>query len=445
VSASELVEDSLAALETHEPQINAFTVVLADQARAHAASVDAALRRGEDPGPLAGVPISVKDHIWMAGVRATNGSRAYEHFVPDEDCAAVLRIRQSGAVIVGKTNNPEFVYAGYTDNALFGATRNPFDRSLTAGGSSGGSAASVAVGVTPLSIGTDSGGSIRIPAAFCGTFGLKPTFGLVPKEPGFMGAKTLSVNGPIARTARDAALLLDVIAGPAPADDMSYPSPHPGYAAAAGAEDLRSLRVAYSVDCGFARLEPSMRAAFDEAVRAFEASGATLVEAHPATADPTELWTRIGTAEGFASEGPLLAQWEDRMTPGLPDIIRSGDIPAAEFIAALHERGRYARVWEEFFAEFDLLLTPAMQVPPFPIGTEGPAHIDGAAVSPPWGDWCSLLYPANLTGQPAASVPCGTDPAGLPVGLQIVGPRFSDALVLRAAAVFERCRGRLRL
>jgi Asp-tRNA(Asn)/Glu-tRNA(Gln) amidotransferase A subunit family amidase len=443
VSASELLDCALARLEETEPRINAFTVVLADDARAQAASVDAAFARGEDPGPLAGIPMSIKDHIWMTGAVATNGSRAYESFVPPEDCAAVRRIRESGAVIVGKTNNPEFVYAGYTDNALFGPTRNPVDPELTAGGSSGGAAASVAVGVTPLSIGTDSGGSIRIPAAYCGTFGLKPTFGLVPKDPGFMGAKTLSVNGPITRTARDAALMLSVIAGPDPADDMTYPSPDTGYAAAVRTADLSGLRVAWSVDCGWARVEPALRAAFEEAVRAFAATGATLVEAHPAAGDPTDLWTTIGTAEGFASEGPLLAEWESQLTPGLPDIIRSGDIPAATFIEALHERGRYARAWEEFFGEFDLLLTPTMQVPPFPIGTEGPTHIDGAPCEPPWGDWCNLLYPPNLTGQPAASVPCGLDPNGLPVGLQIIGPRFADARVLGAAAVFEAVRGGL--
>ena len=227
VSAAELVEASLDAIARDNPAINAFTVVLADEARAQARDADAAVSRGEQ-APLLGVPITIKDHIWMRGAPATNGSLAYRDFVPDVDCEAVARLRAAGAIIVGKTNNPEFCYRGTTDNRVFGVTRNPWNLSRTPGGSSGGAGASVAAGMTPIALGTDGGGSVRIPASFCGVVGHKPTFGLVPKEPGFKGWKTLSVDGPITRSVRDAALALSVLAGPAAADDMTYPVPSAG-------------------------------------------------------------------------------------------------------------------------------------------------------------------------------------------------------------------------
>ena len=198
-------------------------MTLADSALECAAAIDAAVARGQDVGPLAGVPVSIKDTLWMRGALATNGSLALRDFVPDRDCVPVARIRAAGATIVGKTNNPEFCYRGYTDNALWGVTRNPWNRERTPGGSSGGAGASVAAGMTPMAVGTDGGGSVRIPASYCGLVGVKPTFGLVPKEPGFPGWKTLSIIGPLTRTVRDAAALLEVMAGVDPGDDMSYP------------------------------------------------------------------------------------------------------------------------------------------------------------------------------------------------------------------------------
>ncbi len=435
-----MVGRSLARIHQHQALFNAFTVVLDDSALAAARAADDLVRRGGDLPPLLGVPVSVKDHIWMTGAPATNGSVAYRDFVPPEDCVAVARLRAAGAVIVGKTNNPEFCYRGITDNDVFGLTRNPWQLDRTPGGSSGGAGASVAAGATPIALGTDGGGSIRIPASFCGVVGHKPTFGLVPKEPGFKGWKTLSVDGPLTRTVRDAALALSVLAGPSPADDMTYPVAPQDYLAAATQErDLGGLRIAYSVDLGFAAVEPDVRAAFADAVARFAELGCEPIEAHPATPNPNPLWNAIALPEGYSSEGSLLPRWEQQMTAGTADIIRAGrDVPAWRYIDTLHERAAFTRVWSEFFQQYDLLLTPCMQLPAFEVGLLTPGSIDGRPVDPFFDDWCTLVLPANLTGQPAASVPMGFAADGLPVGLQIMGRRFDDATVLAAAAAYER-------
>jgi Asp-tRNA(Asn)/Glu-tRNA(Gln) amidotransferase A subunit family amidase len=438
MSAGEMVSRSLERIHRLQPLLNAFTAIFDEPAREAARAADERVRRGGKLPPLLGVPVSVKDHIWMRGVPATNGSVALRDFVPEEDCVPVARLRAAGAVIVGKTNNPEFCYRGFTDNLLFGATRNPWDPSLTPGGSSGGAGASVAAGMTSIALGTDGGGSIRIPAAFCGVVGHKPTFGLVPKEPGFKGWKSLSVDGPIARSARDAALLLSVVGGPSPADDLSFPGPSVDYTAAAAAPgDLHGLRVAWSSDLGMP-VDADVRSVFHDAVAVFERLGCRLSEAAPQTPDPAPLWNVIALAEGFASEGPLLARWRGQMSPGIAEIIEAGrGISAAAYIDALHRRAEYTRAWSEFFEEFHLLLTPTMQLTAFPVGLQSPAEIEGRPVDPFFDDWCSTCLPANLTGAPATSVPAGFGAAGTPVGLQIMGPRWADALTLRAAAAFE--------
>lgn len=439
ISAAELIEASLDAIARGNPAINAFTVVLADEARALARDADIAVSRGEQ-APLLGVPITIKDHIWMRGVPATNGSLAYRDFVPDMDCEAVARLRAAGAIIVGKTNNPEFCYRGTTDNRVFGPTRNPWNLARTPGGSSGGAGASVAAGMAPIALGTDGGGSVRIPASFCGVVGHKPTFGLVPKEPGFRGWKTLSVDGPITRSVRDAALALAVMAGPAAADDMTYPVPAQDYVAAATEErDIKSLRVAYSVDMGFAPVDADVRSAFARAIETLSNLGCDLVEAYPLTANPMAMWNLFACCEGYASEGPLLAEWESQMSPGTADLIRAGrDLAGWEYVDALHKRGAYTRIWSEFFTEYDLLISPCMQLTAFDIDVLSPTSIDGQPVDPFFDDWCSLVLPANLTGQPAISIPMGFGDDGLPVGMQVMGRRFDDATVLTLAAAVER-------
>jgi Asp-tRNA(Asn)/Glu-tRNA(Gln) amidotransferase A subunit family amidase len=433
------VSASLERVHELQPVLNAFTVVLDDQAMAAARSADETVRAGGPAPPLLGVPVSVKDHIWMSGVPATNGSLALRDFVPSEDAVPVARLRAAGAVIVGKTNNPEFCYRGFTDNLVHGLTRNPWDLERTPGGSSGGAGAAVAAGLTSMGLGTDGGGSIRIPASFCGVVGHKPTFGLVPKEPGFKGWKTLSVDGPLARSVRDAALVLSVISGSAAADDMSYPGPTVDYLTPTLSGDLRGLRAAWSADLGMLPVDLDVRAVFDEALAVFADLGCELLETAPHTPHPTELWNTIALTEGYASEGPLLDQWRHQMSPGTVEIIEAGrEITGSQYVDALHDKGRYTRVWSEFFETFDLLLTPAMQLTAFPVGLQTPQTIQDQPVDPFFDDWCTICLPANLTGMPATSVPAGFDAGGMPVGLQIMGPRWADVLTLRAAAAFEQ-------
>jgi Asp-tRNA(Asn)/Glu-tRNA(Gln) amidotransferase A subunit family amidase len=432
VTAEELVVAALARIDAWDGAVNAFTVVLREEALARAREID------RDPtayGPLVGVPVSVKDHIWMAGVPATNGSLALRDFVPDVDAVPVARLRAAGAVIVGKTNNPEFCYRGYTDNKVFGLTRNPWSLDRTPGGSSGGAGASVAYGATPLALGTDGGGSVRIPAAFCGVVAHKPSFGLVPKLPGFRGWPTLSVDGPIGGTVRDLGLALRVIAGPHPADPLTQPVPLEGDVEVSWS----SLRVAVSEDLGWAPVDQEVRAAFREAVDRLTDGGARVVEAHPDAGYPTQLWNDIALPEGFASEGPLLDH--HGIEPDSRDIVESGRAATARgYLDAQDRRVGFTEVWESFFAGpqgYDVLLTPSMPVPAFSTDVSGPAEIDGTPVDPFFDDWCVLALPANLTGQPATAVPTGLSSDGLPVGLQVIGPRWSDARTLAVAARLE--------
>jgi Asp-tRNA(Asn)/Glu-tRNA(Gln) amidotransferase A subunit family amidase len=447
-TALELVEDALATIAAYEPSFNAFTVVLEDAAREAARAADeivADFRRergveDETLPPLLGVPVSIKDHIWLADELATNGSRAYEDFRPDRDAACVTRLKDAGAIVVGKTNNPEFCYRGYTDNDLWGCTLNPWSPDRTPGGSSGGAGASVAYGATPIALGTDGGGSIRIPAAFCGVVGHKPTFGRVPKLPGFRGWPTLSVDGPLTGSVRDAALTLSLMSGPAAEDDLTWPAPPDDLVAAVtDPVDWSTLRVAVSEDLGWASVEPVVRTAFRRAVDRLSDDGARVHEAHPETVYPTTLWNEIALSEGFASEGPMLADHGDRMSSGTREIVEAGrGVTAAAYLDAQARRTAYVGTWARFFEDFDVLLAPSLGLPAFGVDVTSPAEIDGVPVDPFFDDWCVLALPANLAGLPACAVPTGRDGDGLPVGLQVIGPRWSDARVLAVAAQHER-------
>ncbi len=433
-SAVEVVTAALDRIDEVDGSINAFTLTRRDDALAEAGEVDSGARRG----PLAGVPISVKDHVWVRGLSATDGSRALADFVPDESCVCVERLVDAGAVIVGKTNNPEFCYRGITDNDLFGATRNPHDPSRTTGGSSGGAAASVAAGVVPIAIGTDGGGSIRIPSAFCGTYGIKPTFGLVPKLPGFRGWPTLSSTGPIAGCVRDLALALSVMAGPSPRDPLSYPGPGADYIGAVDSASWAGLRVAVSADLGFAEIDPDVRAVFRATLDAISDAGAVIVEAEPGGVDPGPLWDSIALPEGYAGNAELVHDRPALVGADAAAITLAGaDISARQYLDAQHERAELVARWEAFLAEYDVLLTPAMPVTAFALGRLAPASINDRPVPESFDAWCALALPANLAGLPAASVPVGTGRDNLPVGLQIVARRWADATVLRAAAAVE--------
>jgi Asp-tRNA(Asn)/Glu-tRNA(Gln) amidotransferase A subunit family amidase len=434
LTAQRVVGDALERV-TADP-FNAFTLVTADAAMAAAKEVDAGTRGG----PLAGVPVSVKDHVWVEGLPATNGSRALADFVAPRSAVCVERLVAAGAVVVGKTNNPEFCYRGITDNELFGATGNPRDPTRTAGGSSGGAAASVAAGQVPLAVGTDGGGSIRIPSAFCGTYGFKPTFGLVPKMPGFRGWPTLSATGPIAGSVRDLALALSVMAGPTGADWLSGPTVGaPDYVDAVAAASWAGLRVGVSEGLGFAALDPDVRSAFRAAVDAVRAAGAQVVAALLPDADPVPLWDAVALPEGYASEGRLVDEHRSLVGDDAAAIALAGAaMTARDYLDAQDARALYAEAWAACFVDVDVLLAPAMPVTAFALGRLAPETVDGMPVPDSFDAWCALALPANLAGLPAACVPIGTGRQGLPVAAQVMGARWSDATVLRAAALLDR-------
>jgi Asp-tRNA(Asn)/Glu-tRNA(Gln) amidotransferase A subunit family amidase len=445
-TSTALVENAFATIDEWDERVNAFTVTLRDEAMAEARSANAIWRDAlatvgatAPVPPLLGIPVTVKDHIWLADQPATNGSMALRDFIPDVDAVPVARLKKAGAIVIGKTNNPEFCYRGYTDNDLWGRTNNPWALNRTCGGSSGGAGASVAYGAAPIALGTDGGGSIRIPAAFCGVVGHKPTFGLIPKLPGFRGWPTLSVDGPLTRSVRDAALAVSVMAGASPEDDLSWPVPIGGLVGSIDRPvDWSRYRIAVSEDLGWAPVETAVRTAFRQAVGVLSDAGAAVTEAAPDTPYPTPLWNAIALAEGFASEGRLLEKHADQIMPGTRDIIESGRaITAAQYLDAQFQRVDYSRRWAEFFVDHDVLLTPSMPLPAFGVDVESPTAIDGVPVDPFFDDWCMLSLPANLAGLPACAIPTGLFD-GLPVGMQVIGARWSDATVLEVAAGYEQ-------
>jgi aspartyl-tRNA(Asn)/glutamyl-tRNA(Gln) amidotransferase subunit A len=347
----------------------------------------------------------------------------------------VERLKRAGAIIVGKTNTPEFGHKAITDNLLFGPSRNPWSLEHTPGGSSGGAAAALAAGLGPLAVGTDAGGSIRIPSSCCGTFGLKPTLGLVPYAPIFGGLETLSHVGPMTRTVRDAALMLTAMVGADPRDLSSLP--------AVGAEVLtaldqgvQGLRVAWSPDWGYAAVDPEVRQITTAAAMRFAELGCRVEEEHPGFPDPAETYQILTTASRAARVADRWPAERDRVDPSFAIQVEAGmRWSAVDFVKAANVRRTLNDVFVRFFRRYDLLLTPTMSAPPPPIKVETHEAIAGRKVTRL--GWLAFTFPLSLIGYPAASVPCGWTREGLPVGLQIVAPRLADALVLCAAAAFE--------
>ena len=435
-SCIEVVDAILERIEKINPKINAYCTVLTEEARQAAKEADEAVKQGKHLGPLHGVPVSIKDEFFTKGIRTTFGSKIFENFIPERDAIVVQRLKAAGAIILGKTNTPEFGYKGVTDNLLFGVTRNPWNLNLTSGGSSGGAGAAVAAGLGPLAVGKDGGGSIRIPSSFCGIFGFKPSFGRIPKYPVLPGWETLGHNGPMTRTVRDAALMLDVMAGPHDADRLSLPDQKVSYLKSIESKP-KELKVAWSIDLGYAVVDPQVRAVVEKAVEVFEGLGWKLQEARPNFGDPEPIFTIMVLAETAAALVDAMEEWGDKIDPPLAREVEYGkDISTMDYVKATFQRKEF---WEKvyvFFKKYDLLLTPTVAVPPFAIEEGmGPRVIDGKEVSIL--GWMAFTFPFNLTGQPAASVPCGWTREGLPIGLQIIGRRFDDVTVLQAAATFE--------
>jgi len=439
LSPVEAVKALLARVDEINPKINAIVTRTDDMALAAAKKSEIAFQKGE-PRPLEGVPIPIKDNVFTKGVRTTFGSKLYENFVPDRDAILVERLKNAGAIIMGKTNLPEFGLVGITDNLIFGKTVNPWNLKRTSGGSSGGAAAAVVAGLCPVAHGNDGGGSIRIPSSLCGVFGLKPSFGRIPIYPHLPGWETLNHEGSLTRTVEDNALLLDVMAGPSLYDRASLPQ-YPGKFQKDMKGDVKGLKVAFSSDLtgcfpvDSQVLEISRKAAFS-----FKELGCTVEEIKPGWINMESDFVVTLVSETLtAHENELDKYKEVACPPYLPFLDFAVLLKNTDVIKVQFNREKLNEQVSQVFEKYDLMLTPTLATAAFEagdMGPLGPAKINGQDSSP--SSWVCFTYPFNFTGQPAASVPCGFNSEGLPVGLQIVGRRFDEALVLRAAAAFEK-------
>ncbi len=436
LSATEVMSETLSRMEELEPTLNAFVTPMPERAMEAAREADRLLAEGGELGPLHGVPISVKDLINVGGVRTTFGSRTMVDNVVGDDAPAVERARAAGACVIGKTTTTEFgCKAGGGDSPLSGVTRNAWDPSRTTGGSSAGAATSVAAGVTPFALGTDGGGSIRIPASLCGVFGIKAQYGRVPVFP-TSATPTLGHVGPISRTVRDAALLLGVISGFDARDPASVSEPVPDFLAACEMP-VEGMRVAWSPTLGYARPTPEVLEIAEEAVRAIEDLGLSVDLVEEVIDDPVELWN----AEFFAGAGTklkdALRNSRELLDPAVADVLEGAlEVTVTDYYGKVFARYALREEVRRFFERYDLLLTPTLPVPAFRAGVNVPPELpDRNVVS-----WVYYTYPFNLTGNPAASIPCGFTTDGLPVGLQVVAGTNREADVLRLSAAFESAR-----
>ena len=443
VSPLEVMQAVLERLDRVNPVVNAFVTVDREGALRQARRATAALaRHNATVGPLHGIPVGIKDVTLTKSMRTTFGSKLFEDYVPDEDAAVVERLRAAGAIVLGKTNTPEFAFGPNTVNAVFGATRNPWNPALSSGGSSGGSAAALATGMCPIAQGTDLGGSLRGPAALCGVVGFRTTPGLIPRYPEVLAWDSYSVEGPMARTVGDAALLLSVMAGPA--DDrapMNYATDGQAFRAAVTRPSVKGLRVAWTPDmAGLVAVDPEIASAVEESAAAFRKLGARVERASPDMADVPEV---VALTRGFlmvARHADKLDRFAGQLQAGLVENTTQGLAMTARDVA----RGELlrTRLWQRvrgFLQTHELWLTPTAAVPAFPIELPHAMEIGGK----PAGKTLQrsyLTYAFSVLGLPAISVPCGFTRAGLPIGLQIVGRPRQEATVLRAAAIFEAAR-----
>jgi aspartyl-tRNA(Asn)/glutamyl-tRNA(Gln) amidotransferase subunit A len=437
VSPVEVVEAVLRRIEALQPTVNAFITVTADEALAAARRAEAAVMAGATLGPLHGVPFSVKDLLFTKGTRTTMGSVIFADQVPAEDAVAVRRLREAGAILIGKTTTPEFGHKPLTDSPLFGVTRNPWNLARTAGGSSGGAAAAVATGQGPLALGTDGGGSVRLPAACCGIVGLKPTLGRVPHTQQADLFSSTSYIGPMARTVAEVAACLDAIVGFDAGDPYSRPEP----ADDAREVSVRGLRLGWLPYIGNRLVDPEVLAACEAAVRHLEGRGAHVSTLHE-DASAFERTFLIGLQAGLAARaGKHMEKFGDKVAPSLRETIARGvQWTAVDWVNALAQRTFVYRRAQSLFRHFDFLLSPSLSRPALAVDHDAfeSITIAGEVAGSIRGAWYPYLWPFNLSGHPAVSLPCGWSSDGLPIGLQIVGPWYGDRRVLALAANLER-------
>ena len=437
VSPLEVTRAVLDRIEAVNPVLNAYCTVATDSALRAARAAERAVMRGERLGLLHGVPVSIKDLTETKGIRTTWGSKIFENHIPAEDALVVERLRAAGAIVLGKTNTPEFGSGANTYNAVFGATRNPWNPKLTCGGSTGGGAVALATGLGPLAEGSDLGGSLRTPAAFCGVVGFRTSPGLVAVHPTPLAWDTYGVHGPMARTVRDTALMLAAIAGPDPRAPISYPVDPREFRRAVERPSVRGLRIAWSPDLGVCPVDPEIRRVTAAAPRVFERLGAQVDAAHPDFSGVLDVVLVSRGARQAAAHAEKLAKWRDVMQDSLVKNIEYGLALTADDIGRC-ERLR-TTLWHrvrEFYARWDLIIAPTTAIPPFPVELPFPTDVGGKPMTS-YIEWLLPTYCFTVVGVPAITVPCGFTRDGLPVGLQIAGPWRGEAQVLRAAAAFE--------
>ncbi len=442
VSPREIMTGCLERISSLNPRLNAIVTLEEEETlQQQAALAEKKVAAGTCTGPLPGVPFLVKDNVYTRGMRTTMGSRLFEHYGPAEDAVLVERLKGAGAIVIGKSNLSEFGLLPVTDNVLFGSTQNPWDLHRTSGGSSGGSAAALAAGMVPLATGNDAGGSIRVPASYCGVYGIKPSFGRIPSHPKLTGWETLVHEGPLTRSVADAALMLQILAGPDERDRLSLPSCRSDdFQVESGG--VQGMKIACCVNLGYTHVHPDVAGAVLTAARVFEEMGAEVEELTLDLPDMLDLLQAMTVVAAVTAHEDRLEEWQRGCYPKIHSIFAQADHYTARDMVRL---GRSKEVlWtrlKEIFAAYELLLLPTTPTAAFPFvpgGNIGPREIIGQKVR----SLSSLEFtcPFNFTGQPAASVPCGFDPEGLPLGLQIVGRRFAERAVLRASAAFEEAR-----
>lgn len=443
LSAVELAESCIARVVAVDPAVNAIVARDFDRARAAARACDAATMRGDALGPLHGLPLGVKDLEDVAGLRTTYGSTLFRDHVPTQDELIVQASRQAGAIVLGKTNTPEWGAGANTRNAVYGATGNPFDPTRSAAGSSGGSAVAVATGMVPLATGSDMGGSLRNPAAFCGIVGFRPTPGLVPSGNRALGWNPLSVLGPMARTVPDLCLLLSCMASDDARDPLAYTVAgrtvrRPEDFVVPGAVDFAGLRVALTPDFGIAPTERHIAEVFAEKTALFRHVFARCEEASPDCAGTNEAFETLRAAAALASHHDRVRDTPDAVGPNVHADVAAGlRLSALDVARALQHQTTLYHRWLRFFDDYDVILSPAVTISPRPWSELFPSSIDGVPTRT-YFHWLALAYAVSLVGHPALSLPVGLDRNGMPFGLQIVGRRGGDAQVLAVAAALER-------
>ncbi|HEY7674254.1 MAG TPA: amidase [Burkholderiales bacterium] len=437
LSPFEVAQAHLAAIEKLNPEVNAFCTVAAEKALGWAREAEQAVMKRRKLGPLHGVPIGIKDLTPTAGIRTTWGSTLFAEHVPTADAEVVVRLKTAGAIVLGKTNTPEFGAGANTVNKLFGATRNPWNTALSASGSTGGGAAALASRMVPLAEGTDFGGSLRTPAAFCGVVGLRTTAGLVAKYPATLPWHDQSVAGPMARTAEDCALLLDAMTGLSPKSPLSCAAPwRSAHERVAGAKNLKKLRLAYAPDIAGIGVDGEIERVCRTAASDLASAGASVDEIEISMGDGRDAFLAL---RGEAMLGNHLERLEriGELGDNLAGNIRSGlALKINDVARAEHKRAEIWHRWRMLFEKYDLVLTPTAPVPPFPVEKNYPDVIYGRKLQH-YIDWIGPTFLVSLAALPAVSVPAGLTSAKLPVGLQIVGPRFSEPLILTAAKFVE--------